>query len=100
MDRISQLVPRVLAKRGLKDQAGASYAVFLAKEWISEHAPPCTELCSVHSLSDSVLEIHADHPIILQELHQQAVALKEYLNGFEGISVTDIRIIRSKEPTN
>ena len=100
MDRLSHLVPRVLAKRGLQDQAGASYAVYMATNWIAEKLPPCKDLSNVRSLSDTVLEIHADHPIILQELRQQSESLKQHLNSLAGVTVTEIRISRSMGSTN
>jgi len=95
MERLSQLIPRVLSKRGLKSQAIASYAVFLATEWLHEHLGDTSKKLSVKSLKDTVLSIESDHPVASQELSQIRESLKSHLNSYEGILVSDISIIRA-----
>lgn len=96
MDKISRLIPKVLNKRGLGDQAVASYVVYLAKEWFSEHLDIPLDGVHVTALSEGILCIESDHAIVSQELHQQTDELLVYLNKIDSVSVREVRIIRKK----
>lgn len=92
MDRISQLIPKVLSKKGLKDQAQASYTVYSCREWIYEHLPSVAQQLHPKKISDGVLTVHSDHSIASQELSQAKEELLEYLRGLDGVTVTDLHI--------
>lgn len=96
MDKISKLIPKVLAARGLKSQADASYAVYLAVDWLHTQSVGLAEQCIVTTLKDQTLTVECLHSIALQEMQQKSEDLKAYLNSFEGIVVRAISIIRSK----
>lgn len=96
MDKLSALIPKVLGKRGLTDQAQASYVVFLANEWLLDTAPQIFEAVEVTSLKDGTLYIESEHPLFSQELTQRSHDLLEHLNAFEGVSVSEVRIQRKK----
>ena len=97
MDKISQLIPKVLEKKGLKDQASASYAVYLAIDWLHAQSGALGEHCIVTTLKDQVLTIECLHSIAMQEIHQKSDDLLSHLNSFCDISVRSISIIRSRK---
>lgn len=92
MDHISNLIPRVLSKKGLKDQATASYAVHLARQWIEQQLPQVWQNLHPKKVADGVLTIDSDHSIASQELSQKSADLMKYLNAAEGISIREVRI--------
>ena len=94
MDRISNLVPKVLKRKGLSDQATASYAVFLANECISEQFPDFVDIARAEKLSGGVLHISADTPHAVQEIEAIAESVLHHVNRYEGISVNEIRVFR------
>lgn len=96
MDKISALIPRVLASRGLKDQAGASYAVYLAIDWLHSFSVDLAQFCIVTTVIDGVLTIECMNSVAMQELSHKSDELRLHLNSFDGISVRTILIIRSR----
>jgi len=96
MDKISALIPKVLAKRGLKDQAGASYAVYLTIDWLHALSVDIAEHCIVTTIKDGVLTIECLNSVVMQELNQKSDELKSHLNSIDGISISAISIIRSR----
>ncbi len=97
MDKVSLLLGKVLRKRGLQDQAAASYAVYLANEWLCLHCAPIAKSIQAVSLTHSILLIESDHGIASQELTGRIEHLREYLNTLDGVCISEIRIMRSKE---
>ena len=95
MEKISTLIPRILSKRGLKEEANASYAVHLSIDWLHQQSIGFAEQCIVTTMVNGTLTVECLNSIVMQELHQRSEELKEYLNGIEGISVARISIIRS-----
>lgn len=95
MDKVSDLIGRVLSKRGLKGQAQAAYVTHMTANWISEQLPDVSEQIHVRKFSDLKLEICCDHPIASQELRNKSEDLKKYLSAFDGISEPEIIISRS-----
>jgi len=96
MDKISALIPKVLSRRGLKDQAGASYAVYLAVDWLHNVSVGLAEFCIVTTLKDGILTIECLNSVAMQELNQKSEELKAHLNAIDGISIRDITITRSR----
>lgn len=96
MDKISALIPKVLAARGLKDQAGASYAVYIAIDWLHSLSVDLAEHCIVTTIKDGVLTIECLNSVAMQEMNQKSAELRSHLNSFDGISVNSILIIRSR----
>ncbi len=100
MDRVSQLIPKVLSKRGLKDQAGASHAVYRAIDWLHSQSSSLGEQCIITTLQDGVLTIECQNSIAMQEMQALSEKLKEELNRISGVCVQRIAVIRSTKSTN
>ncbi|MAE68746.1 MAG: hypothetical protein QF793_03750 [Candidatus Peribacteraceae bacterium] len=95
MDKLSHLIPRVLSKRGLKDEASASYVTYIAHQWIQENLPTQSVHLRVTKNSKTTLHIESDHPIASQELSQCKEELVAFLSGHDGIDIHEIVISRS-----
>lgn len=95
MDKVSDLMGKILAKRGLKDQAHASYAVYIATTWISEHLPNVSNQLHPRRLEHGILLIESDHSIASQELRNCSEELLGFLNSHEDLSVSAVSIVLS-----
>lgn len=92
MDSVSSLLPKVLRKRGIKDEADASLVTFAANQWMKEHAI----LAEAKKLNGGVLFIEVASSIAAQECHGKTVdLLEEMQKQFPGIGVENVRILRS-----
>ncbi len=96
MDRLSHLIPRVLSRRGLKDEAAASYITYLATEWIEDNFPDQFQYLRVAKYEYRKLLVYSANSIASAELSMTSEALLRYLNSHEGISIENIIISRSK----
>lgn len=98
MDHIGSLLPKVLKKRGLDGHAHASLVILRAQEWICEHIPAYENDLHPQTFKDGVLFISCTHSIASQECQQQSVDLLVFLQEIcEGISIEQIRLVRSDE---
>ncbi|HLC75916.1 MAG TPA: hypothetical protein VJB82_02240 [Candidatus Peribacterales bacterium] len=96
MDKVSSLLSRVLSKRGLKDEADASYIVHTANDWLKVNGAPENAIATM--LKNGVLVISVPTAIAGQECY----ALNEDLllalqKKFPSSRPIQIRIQRSKE---
>lgn len=98
MDRVSELLPKVLQKRGLKDAADAAVVMHHATQWLHEKLPLFLEAgeLTVTGCKQGALIVSSTHPIASQE----CIAFKEELLQFlrEGcghIQVAELRIVRA-----
>ncbi len=96
MDRLDKLLPSVLRKRGLFQQAQASHAVHAAALWITDVLPGFADFLRPTSLRDGILHIEGDHPIALQELSMKSGDLLSSLHERGHSNVTEISIVRSR----
>lgn len=96
MDKLSQLVPSVLRKRGLQEQATASYALFLASEWLVEQLELSQDASKAVSLSGQILTIEAPSSSVALQISERSEDLLHYLNRFEGISIDFITVKQQK----
>ena len=87
MDHIGSLLPKVLAKRGLKKQAQASLMVHKATQWIEKKLPDFSDDVNVLTFRDGILKISCANSIASQECHQISDRLKEHLRGIEEIHI-------------
>ena len=95
MERVGSLLSKVLAKRGLKDQAIASLIVHQAQEWLVDALPPFHDMIHVQKCENGVLFVKCEHSIAAQECHQVVDGLLEYLKGECGFTVVEsVRIMR------
>ena len=94
MDRISDLIPKVLHKKGLQHHAAASHVVFVATQWISQNRPQLKDLYTVQSYCDGELRIDVQNSIAAQELSQITEKLTVHIQEEIGIHIASIRITR------
>ena len=93
MDKISALLPKVLRKRGLKDEADASHVVFAADAWLRSHSAP--EDAMAQKLRNGELIIKVEHSASAQECHALShVLLHELKTEFSNLPLDRIRILR------
>lgn len=95
LEKLSFLLPRSLARKGLQEHAKASLFVFHAQKWIEEHLPELHESLHVRVVKDGVLEIACDHSIALQEMQMQKEVLLSALAEVSQASPTSISCTRS-----
>ena len=95
MDRVSDLMGKVLSKRGLKDEAKAAHLVFLATVWIEENLPDVSQKLHPKQMIGSSLLVESDHSIASQELQNASEKLKTALYDQAGVKVTEVRITLS-----
>src|SRR3989344_4092473 len=67
MDKISALLPKVLQKRGLKDEVDASHIVHITNAWLKENGAP--EDATATKYQNRVLMIEVSTPVSAQECH-------------------------------
>lgn len=94
MDHVSSLIPSVLRKRGLYDEAHASMIVFRAKKWLQDAHPDIAPVLMPHALKDGVLLLLADHAEAQQEGALLAPALLTFLQTDDQKSVKEVRVSR------
>ena len=91
MDHISTLLPKVLRKRGIKDEADASLVVHEASMWLRRSGVPG----KVTKLKSGTLFIEAPSSIAAQECHASSNELLEALRlRFPDITIENVRIVR------
>lgn len=97
MDHISKLLPKVLNKRGLNEQALAAQVCWLAKKWLLEHLPKAEPLLHVSKYSNGELIITSEHATASQECQLVSADLLAYLEEkLPQVTIQNIRIIREK----
>lgn len=93
MDHISTLLPKVLRKHGLKDEADASHIVFTAQEWLNARGQASA---SVTKFQDCTLFIEVQSSVDAQECHALTGELLTFLqNKFPDNKLEHIRLIRA-----
>lgn len=96
MDKLSTLLPKVLNKRGLRNEANAALVVYHANLWIEDHMPEFQPVLRAVSYTDKKLVMDTDNSIAAQELRSHQPILIEYLSTMESMSpVDEIDIRRS-----
>lgn len=99
MDRVADLLTKVLQRRGLADHAQAALAVHRAQAWLKQHLPHIHSVLRVARLHEGTLEIECGHAIAAQECQAQVPGLLSYLqeNG-KNLKIHSIRLIRGTQP--
>jgi len=94
MDSLQSLLPSVLRKRGLKDQADAALLIHRTQGWLTETLPHSHILAK--SFSNGELCIECGDSVAAQECQGQLEQLKEYLATQGDIpQPANIRLLRS-----
>ncbi|TSC60640.1 MAG: hypothetical protein Greene041662_191 [Candidatus Peregrinibacteria bacterium Greene0416_62] len=94
MDHLSSLIPKVLRKRGLYDEANASMIVYRAKKWLEESHPEPASMLQPHALKDGTLTVICEHSLAQQEGTLLAPELLRFLQRDDQNAVREIRFIR------
>jgi len=95
VQRIGNLLPAVLGKRGLLQQALSANVVYNANNWIKANLKPFSEQSAAATFKDGVLTIKADNSIAAQECNAKLELLKLFLKEEKGFEISDVRIVRS-----
>lgn len=95
MDHISSLIPSVLRKRGLYDEAQASMVVFRAKKWLQEHRPDRASSLEPKRLMTGILFIEAAHSLSAEEQTLLAAELLPFLQAEGSGALKEIRFTKA-----
>ena len=93
MDHLSSLIPAVLRKRGLYDEAHASMIVYRTKKWLEETYPDIASVLHPHALKDGILTIHVGHSFAQQEGAALAQELLSFLQSGDTNTVREVKFI-------
>lgn len=97
MDRLGSLLPKVLNKRGLGEQANAARICWLANEWLQDKMPTVAELLQAVKFANNELCIESQHAVASQEGQLVSADLLAFLREkCPEIQIDTIRIIREK----
>jgi len=97
MQHISQILPRVLEKYGLKADADASVVLMKATTWLRERLGELGEDVRASTLVAAVLTVEVASPIAAQEchaLHRDLVA--SLRREVPNVKVERVRIVRAR----
>jgi len=96
MDRLSQILPKVLRKRGLHEAAIGSQTVVSAQAWISSTFPAFKHSLSAIRIEHGCIVVEADNSIALTECSQRAEELLHYLQRIvPEAKVERVRVMRT-----
>lgn len=96
MDKVSSLLPKVLQKRGLKNEVDASHIVHIANMWLKEHGAP--DDASATKYQNRVLVIEVSTPVSAQECHGVSNDLLQALRiKFTALPPERILILRNSD---
>lgn len=79
MDRVSSLLPKVLAQRGLATQGKASLVVLTTKRWIETKLPAVFSDTRITTYSDGILTIETLTQVALTEVSAMREILSQFL---------------------
>lgn len=96
MEHISTLLPKVLRKRGIKDEADASLVCFAAERWFGEYAEDLVTKVRVTKFVDRTLFLAVESSIAAQECYARNEELLQYLRTeFGTIPLEKVCILRA-----
>ncbi|MEK7563383.1 MAG: hypothetical protein AAB544_03245 [Patescibacteria group bacterium] len=95
MDHISSLIPNVLRKRGLYDEAQASMVVFRAKKWLQENRPDSASSLEPKKLMGGILLIEAAHSLSTEEQALLTAELLPFLQTEDSGALKEIRFTKA-----
>jgi len=96
MDHISALLPKVLAKRGIKGEADASHVVFGASQWLREKSGGLAGAVAATKFTMGTLILEVRSSVVAQEcMGLTEELLKSLQKRFPGVRIERIRILRA-----
>jgi len=72
MERLGDLLPDAARQLGLEDELELAAAMTAWQRIVAERVPPAVGACRVVALSQGVVQVEADEPIVAQELRLRA----------------------------
>ena len=96
MEHISTLLPKVLRKRGIKDEADASLVTFAAERWLKEYAEDIVPQVQATKFMDRTLFLKVESSIAAQECYARNEELLLHLRKeFPAIPCEKVCILRA-----
>lgn len=93
MDRLSNVLPKVLRRRGLAEHATGALVVYKARQWLREKFPAFADQVDAKNVRENVLMVECKHSIALQEVKNAETDLIGYLS--QECPMAGIREIRT-----
>ena len=95
MDRLSDVLPRILRQRGLHEHAVAGQILLKAAEWIAITLPAQSSALFPVRFQQATLVIEATQSIALCACTEQLEGLTSHLRGlFPTVKIQEIRVMR------
>ena len=95
MDSLATLLPNVLQKRGIKDEAIAAHIVHCATHWLHEHLPDFREEVEAKQFTQGTLILSVANSVASQECQALAHDLLASLSAdFPSVKIEKVRIMR------
>lgn len=96
MEKIATLLPKVLRKRGLKDEVDASHVVHIANLWLKEHGAP--EDAAATKYKNGTVIVTVQNSVSSQECHGLSQDLLKKLRiMFPALRLEKILILRNSD---
>ncbi len=92
MERLGDLLPDAARQLGLEDELELAAAMTAWQRIVAERVPPAVGACRVVALSQGVVQVEADEPIVAQELRLRAPELVAALRSAVRSPVRQLRI--------
>lgn len=95
MDRLSLLLPKVLLKRGIKDEANASLVVHATNAWLQEQGGIFATSVAAMKFTTNILTLCTQSSVAAEETRGKTQELKQALmDRLPSVTIETIRIIR------
>lgn len=94
MDRLASLIPSVLRKRGLYDDAQAALVIYRAKKWMEEKHADSASAIHPLTLSGGILTISVDDPIAEKKATELMPDLLLFLQSDSSTVIKEMRVQR------
>lgn len=95
MDRLSTLLPKVLRKRGIKDEADAALVVHAANQWLQQQGGILASSVATMRYSGNSLTLCTQSSVAAEEARGKSEELLEALRErLPGIVIETVRTVR------
>ncbi len=96
MERLGQILPAILRKRGLYDQGLASHTTLLASEWILRELPQYGNVLKAKRIDTGTVIIEAANSIAVQECTERSGDLLSYIQStLPEAKIVSVRVVRA-----
>lgn len=92
MERLGDLLPEAARQLGLEDELELAAAMTAWQRIVAERVPPAVGACRIVSLSQGVVTVEVDEPIVAQELRLRNPELLAALRSAVRSPVRQLRI--------